>query len=208
MGYFFAEVAALQSLARHDDRVSKAFTREESVQERLVVPRAPLPDGVTNYVTARGMDALRVELAELLADRHRLSGQEKGYLMDAAGTQEDRAELTLVSARLAELEARIGAAEVVDPSKQPHDEIRFGATAVVRTSSGEERRYQIVGVDEADAGAGRVAFVAPLARALLGKRVGDAAVVRTPRAGEEDLEILSISYQVLGVSPRAHSGRW
>jgi transcription elongation factor GreB len=170
----------------HDDPVSKAFTREDTIPERLVVPRAPLPDGVTNYVTFRGMEALREELGELLSERHRLSEQ---------GIDDPARRLTEASARISELEARIASAHVVDPAKQPHDEVRFGAVAVVRDALGEERSYQIVGVDEADATAGRVAFVAPIARALLGKRVGDLALVRTPRADEE-LEILSISYPV------------
>lgn len=170
--------------AGHDDRVSKAFTREEAAEERLVVPRAPLPEGVTNYVTPRGLGALRAELEGLVTERHRV-GQE--------GIEEHQPELAFVGARIAALEERIGAASVVLPSKQPHDEIRFGAMATVRAPSGKERRYQIVGVDEADASAGRVAFVAPLARALLGKRVGDIAVVRTPRANEE-VEVLSIRY--------------
>ena len=177
------EVARSQSDG-HDERVSKAFTREDTIPERLVVPRAPLPDGVTNYVTSRGLDALRDELGELLSLRHRLSEPGQG---------EQNANLTSVNARVAELEARIADAHVVDPAKQPHDEVRFGASALVRAASGEERTYQIVGVDEADAGAGRVAFIAPIARALLGKRVGEVAVVRSPRADEE-LEILAISY--------------
>ena len=63
----------------------------------------------------------------------------------------------------------------------------------MRGESGGERRYEIVGVDEADVAHGRVAFVAPLARALLGKRVGDVALLRTPR-GEEELEVLAIDY--------------
>lgn len=181
----FARAVDLPHEDGHDDRVSKAFTREETTEERLVVPRAPLPEGVTNYVTARGMEALRVELTELQAERHRLSEQ---------GLEEEKPDLTLVHARIAELDRRIAEASVVDPTKQPHDEVRFGAMIVVRAPSGEERSYRIVGVDEADATAGRVAFVAPLARALLGKRVGDIALVRSPRANEE-LEILSISYQ-------------
>jgi transcription elongation factor GreB len=164
--------------------VSKAFTREETTEERLIVPRAPLPEGVTNYVTPCGLEALRSELEGLIAERHRVSQE---------GIEEHQADLAALGARIVELEARIGAASVVDPTKQPHDEIRFGATATVRAPSGEEHRYQIVGVDEADASVGRVAFVAPLARALLGKRVGDVAVVHTPRANEE-LEVLSIRY--------------
>ncbi len=58
---------------------------------------------------------------------------------------------------------------------------------------GGPRRYQIVGVDEADAASGKIAFVSPLARALLGRSAGDTAHVRTPR-GEEELEIVAVEY--------------
>ena len=64
----------------------------------------------------------------------------------------------------------------------------------VRAESGRERYFQIVGVDEADASKERVAFVSPLARAVLGKRVGDVAVVKAPRS-EEELEVVAIEYE-------------
>jgi transcription elongation factor GreB len=71
--------------------------------------------------------------------------------------------------------------------------VRFGARVTVRAENGEERRYRIVGVDEADVEHGQIAFVAPLARALLGKHAGETAVVRTPR-GEEELDVVSVDY--------------
>ena len=63
-----------------------------------------------------------------------------------------------------------------------------------RTEDGGERRYEIVGVDEADPAHGRIAFVSPIARALLGKAIGDVAVVRTPR-GEEEIEVVAVAYE-------------
>ena len=102
-----------------------------------------------------------------------------------------------MTGRLSELAARIGSAEVVDADRQPHDTVRFGARVMLRTVSGigagEERRLQIVGVDEADATHGRVAFIAPIARAILGLAVGEAASLQTPR-GEELLQVMSIEY--------------
>jgi transcription elongation factor GreB len=71
--------------------------------------------------------------------------------------------------------------------------VRFGAAIRVRHESGKESTYRIVGVDEADAAAGLLAFSSPLARALLGKRAGDVALVRTPR-GNEELELLQVRY--------------
>src|SRR5207237_267476 len=93
--------------------------------------------------------------------------------------------------RIAALAARVHGAVVVDA--QVDDRVRFGATVTVRDAAGGEQRLRIVGVDEANGKAGLVAFVAPIARALLGRCVGEIASVRTPR-GEEELEIVGIAY--------------
>ncbi|WP_394839411.1 GreA/GreB family elongation factor [Pendulispora rubella] len=155
------------------------------------MPRAPLPPaGVPNYVTPRGLAMLRAELRTLDAERARLEG------LDAEIHASDRTRaLTTVHARIRELGERVASAVLVDPRGQPHDEVRFGARVTVRGEHGEQgqRRYEIVGVDEADAPQGWIAFVSPLARALLGKRVGDDVTVRTPR-GKEELEILDVAY--------------
>jgi transcription elongation factor GreB len=164
--------------------VSKAFTKDDAAGDPLVVPaRPPLPAGATNYVTPRGLESLRAELGRLLDERSAL---------DATLADLDRAQVrAAVSTRIRELEERVASAVVVDPGVSPRDEVRFGARVTVRGETGSERRYEIVGVDEADAAEGRLAFVAPLARALLGKRVGDAVTLRTPR-GEEELEVVAI----------------
>jgi transcription elongation factor GreB len=82
---------------------------------------------------------------------------------------------------------------LVDRAQPAPSDARFGAEVTVRNLAGAVRSYRIVGVDEADASRSAIAFVAPLARALLGKRVGDVALVVTP-AGEDELEILAIRY--------------
>jgi transcription elongation factor GreB len=165
--------------------VSKAFKGEDASEAPIVVPpRAPLPPGTTNYVTPRGLAALRQESEQLVAERAHL---ESGDDADQARS------LAALGVRIAALEERLATAEVVEPTGQPHDEVRFGARVTVRGEVGPERHYRIVGVDEADAAHGRIAFVAPLARALLGKKVGEAAVVRTPR-GDEELEVVEIAY--------------
>ena len=166
--------------------MSKAFTKDDAPDELpLPRPRAPLPEGVTNYVTARGLDALHDERKRMEVERATL---------DATSDPAEHARtVAALVARLAELDERIASATVIDVRAQPHDEVRFGAMVRVASEGAAPRAYQIVGVDEADVAHGRVAFVAPLARALLGKRVGDAAVVRTPR-GDEELEVLAIAY--------------
>ena len=163
--------------------MSKAFTSEETASDPILVrPRPPLPEGVPNYVTPRGLQQLRDEVVRLEQDRAHAEASED----DARS-----ARLAAINTRLAELNARIGSAVVLDSSAAASDEVRFGATVSVRNADGSERRYQIVGVDEAEARAGRVAFVSPLARALLGRRVGDTVLVDTPR-GEEELEIIAV----------------
>jgi transcription elongation factor GreB len=145
--------------------VSKAFTKEENGAEQPVVirHRPSLPEGTPNYVTVRGLQLLRAELAA--------------------------AEL---GARRLELEQGIASAVVAAPPAD-RSEIRFGAHVTTRDEGDEIRHVQIVGVDEADPAAGLIAFVAPLARALLGSHVGDSVTVRTP-GGAEELEIVAIDY--------------
>ena len=170
--------------------MSKAFTKDDAPEAPLVVPRAPLPPGVPNYVTKRGLGLLRAELSELEAERVRL-----------AAVRDDDPErlrrVAVVAGRMSELTARIASAQAVDPRAQPHDQVRFGATVTVCTHGGErdgeERRLTIVGVDEAEPAARRIAFLAPIARAILGLGVGDRATLRTA-GGEETLEIVAIEY--------------
>jgi transcription elongation factor GreB len=164
--------------------MSKAFTKDDGAADVLVVPRAPLPPGTPNYVTARGLQKLRTEQDVLEAQRAELE----------ASDPSDRVPLlNALTQRLAELQARISTAHVIVGSNQPQGEVRFGATVVVRNAQGQDSEYQIVGVDEANAALGLLAFTAPLARALLGKRVGESVELRTPRDSAE-LELRAISY--------------
>jgi transcription elongation factor GreB len=161
--------------------VSRAFVKEDAETAPLVPRRVPLPEGTRNYVTRRGLELLRAELDALLGQ---LSAEER------AGAGGPAASAALRS-RISELEGRLSSAEPVDLPPGALDLVRFGVSVTVRVADGGERTYRIVGVDEANAAEGRIAFVAPLARALLGKRAGDAALVRTPR-GEDELEVLRI----------------
>jgi transcription elongation factor GreB len=167
--------------------MSKAFTSEETAPDPVVVrPRAPLPLGVPNYVTRRGLQALQRELAEL--ERERVTAEQRSGL-----GPEQQARAAALATRVTELAGRIHGAVLVDPPAGPTDEVRFGATVVARDAEGRQRRFQIVGVDEANGREGKVAFVAPIARALLGRRRGELATLRSPR-GEEELEVVDIEY--------------
>lgn len=150
--------------------MSKAFTSEETDEAPIVVrPRAPLPEGVPNYVTPAGHAALEAELKALRTQS----------VKDPA-----------IAGRVADLEARLACAVRVEPSV--HADVRFGATVELEDENGARRKYQLVGVDEADAKVGKIAFTAPLARALLGKKVGETFAFRSPR-GDEELTVTSIA---------------
>jgi transcription elongation factor GreB len=159
-------IAAVRSspATTYASSVSKAFTKEDDAEQPVVIRhRPPLPEGAPNYVTARGLQLLRAELATAEPGARRL-----------------------------ELEQRIGSAVIAAPPAD-RSEVRFGAQVTTRDDGGEIRHVQIVGIDEADPAAGLIAYVAPLARALLGGHVGDSVTVRTP-GGAEELEIVAIEY--------------
>ena len=152
------------------------------------------------FITPDGLAAIRSEYEELF-------GVERPKLVDtiawAAGNG-DRSEngdyiygrkrLREIDRRLSYLSKVMKQAKVVDPAHQTQrDVVRFGATVELADEADARRELTLVGEDEADATAGRVSWVAPIARALVGARVGDERVVRLP-AGEKSYEILAIRY--------------
>jgi len=171
--------------------MSRAFVKDDSAGTPPIVPPRPaLPPNTPNYVTPRGLALLRTELTALEAER---TQTEANHDNDADRTRQ----LTILNGRLSALTARITSAKVVDLHEQPAGEVRFGATVVLRTRSGgkagQERRFTIVGVDEASVAEGRVAFVAPIARAVQGAHTGETVPLRLgPR--EEMVEVIQISY--------------
>ena len=97
--------------------------------------------------------------------------------------------------RIVELEDLLQRAEVIDISKLSGSTIKFGATVtVIDEDSEKEKTFQIVGESEADVKNGRMSISSPTARALIGKKVGDAVEVNTPGGGKS-YEILKIEYK-------------
>ncbi|MDZ4081408.1 MAG: transcription elongation factor GreA [Bdellovibrionales bacterium] len=93
---------------------------------------------------------------------------------------------SLIEGRIGEIQGHLAGAEVVDTSKLSGDRVVFGAhVQLVDTETDEKSEYQIVGVDEADVKEGRVSILSPIARALIGKRVGDVVTVRSPKTDKE-----------------------
>lgn len=160
--------------------MSRAFVREDRPDTEPLpdLPLSPHP----NYVTPRGLDQLRARLHAAQADLARLRAREDRL---------DRLPERAAERDIRYLEARLASAIPVDPSGQGRAEVAFGLRVTVADAQGREASYEIVGEDEADPAAGLIAPHAPLARALLGARVGDVVEWRRP-AGAESLEILRI----------------
>ncbi|MCB2379940.1 GreA/GreB family elongation factor [Hymenobacter sp. BT635] len=174
--------------------MSRAFTKEDDVQAPTIIPpRAALPPNTPNYVTPRGLELLREELTTLEAERAQAEANRDN---DADRTRH----LSLYNGRISDLTSRIASAKLVDPKTQPAKEVRFGATVTLRTQAGGkvglERKFTIVGVDEASVVAGKVAFVAPIARAVLGAKLGKTVTLKLgPK--EETVEVAAISYEAV-----------
>lgn len=172
--------------------MSSAFLKNETADAPVVIPaRAPLPPGTPNYVTPKGLDLLRTELVHLESQR----AQQQ---TDQVDDQNERSrQLALVNGCIAQLNQRIASAKVVDTQEQ--DQVRFGATVGLTvqtgTSAGTERHFTIVGVDQANATQGLIAFTAPLARALQGKRIGETLFWPSPQ-GQQVMKLLSIKYEM------------
>ncbi len=104
-----------------------------------------------------------------------------------------------IDRRLAHLARIMKAAKVVDPATQTvRDQVRFGATVELADEDDKRRTVTLVGDDETDAAAGRIGWSAPLARALIGAKVGDERVVRLP-SGEKSYEVIEDQLSVAGL---------
>jgi transcription elongation factor GreB len=153
------------------------------------------------HMTPTGHGRLKTELEEQRTARHRVVeivawAASNGDRSENADYKEGKRRLREIDRRLRFLMNRIAHAEVVDPANQvQRDQVFFGATVTYANERDEEITVTIVGVDEADMGAGKISIGSPVALALLRSRRGDEVTVRTPR-GPEVLEIVAIRYPV------------
>lgn len=166
--------------------MSRGFVNEDDQEEiPLVPPRADLPEGVINYVTQVGMDELLAESQMLIKEIE---------LLDGSNEKEKRITTNYIHAKLQLLNERISSAKIIDLNTQPKHEVRFGATVTLQVGNETKlQTYQIVGVDEADIGKRKIAFISPIAKILINKKVGEKAVLKL--ATEDRLfEIIKINY--------------
>jgi len=164
--------------------MSRGFVKEDDQEETPIIPpRAALPASVTNYVTPEGME-------QLLAERTALEGQRE--LDKDMDEQQGRRELAVIDGKFALLQERIASARILQPKKQNQDEIRFGAQVTLNMNN-QEQVFQIVGVDEADVARKKIAFTAPIAMAITGKKVGDVVEFKLGKENRT-IRIIKISY--------------
>jgi transcription elongation GreA/GreB family factor len=165
--------------------MSRAFVKEPDGEtagdDQPELPLSPH----RNFVTPAGLAALEARQQALEAERQALKASSDPLAA--------RAQLGRVGRELRYLAARLANAEPVAPGAQPQDEVAFGALVTLEGEAGARHSYRIVGEDEADPAAGKISWVSPLAKAMMGSRVGDLVTWRRP-AGALELEVVAIRY--------------
>ena len=163
-----------------------------------------MSDPKPRFITPAGLTRIRAEYDELF-------GVERPKMVEVVswaaslGDRSENADYLYGKKRLREIDQRLAylarimkAAKVVDPAKQEDQgQVRFGATVELADEDDRRRTLTVVGDDETDADAGRIGWSAPLARALIGARVGDERIVRLP-GGEKSYEVMAIRYPDAG----------
>lgn len=153
-----------------------------------------------NYITPEGLAKLKAEYHELLhVERPRVVevvawAASNGDRSENADYQYGKRRLREIDRRVHFLTKRIEDAEVVDPRLMKGNTVLFSATVTLSTEDGDEVIYQIVGEDEFDPKNGKISWRSPVAKALLGKKVGDEVRIAKP-AGEEFVTIESIEFR-------------
>jgi len=117
-----------------------------------------------------------------------------GDLSENADYSAAKEEQGMIEAKIREFEAKLALAEVIDPARMSGEKVMFGATVTIEdTENGDELRYTIVGEHEANIKKGKISIGAPVARALIGKSVGDAVAITTPK-GKRELEVVKVEW--------------
>ena len=165
--------------------MSRGFIKEGDQEEiPMVPPRAYLPEGVPNYVTKEGLEALNEELKSLETERAQVG---ENYIMG-----------NFIDAKMKLLVDRINTAIEIDLSKANKETVSFGAW--VRYNG---RVVRIVGVDEADVDKGLISFTSPLAKSLMGKKAGEFFELKGPK-GVERISVDEVSFEPMTLTRITH----
>ncbi|MCB0370948.1 MAG: transcription elongation factor GreA [Bdellovibrionales bacterium] len=151
-------------------------------------------------MTLLGKSQLEAELKKLMHEERPAvikaieEARSHGDISENAEYDAAKERQALIEGRIAEVQTKLAMAEVVDPKLIKSDRIVFGATVgIIDVDSDEESTYQIVGVDEANVKMGKISILSPLARAMIGKKVGDIIVVQSPK-GDKEFEIQNFKF--------------
>lgn len=161
--------------------LSRAFVKESDREEVITAAGPELPPGVPNRITPSGARRFRAALQAYIDERATLREDD---------TPEARARKALLDARIGAMERRVGTFVETETPEEPGRAV-FGAFVQLADDAGNEREWQVVGVDEADPAQGRVTWASPLGKAVLGCRPGATVRLTTPQ-GTEELEIIAV----------------
>lgn len=158
-------------------------------------PKIPMTPGCFEKLKQELKQIKEHDRAENVRDIE--TAREHGDLRENAEYHAAKERQALLDGRMRYLESRLGMAQVIDPSTIKEDKITFGATVHLNDVDNDTKVvYHIVGEDESDAGSGRISISAPIARAMLGKRVGDEVIVKLPK-GDREYEVVKIEYKAI-----------
>ncbi len=150
-------------------------------------------------MTRAGYEKLSEELERLKRfERHAITkaiaeARAHGDLSENAEYHAAREKQSFIEGRIQELEAKVGAAEVIEPPRGG-DRITFGSTVRLEDETGKEIRYWIVGSDEAEPTRGRISILSPLARTLIGKKQGDRVTAQLP-GSKKTFDVLQVNFE-------------
>lgn len=183
--------------------MNKAFIKEdtEPIEDDIELESSPLPAGSKNYMTPAGFSRLQAELKQLL-EVERVSVVNVVSWAAGNGDRSENGDYIYGKKRLREIDKRIrflnrrlASAEVVDIAMHKGDEkIFFGATVTIMDGQGQENTYRIVGMDETNVSVGDISWISTMARALLGKNLGDEVSVMLP-GDMQTFDIVEVEYQ-------------
>lgn len=152
-------------------------------------------------ITLRGKLMLEAELKKLLLEERPgvikaiEEARAQGDISENAEYDAAKERQAMIEGRIGEIQGKLAGVEAVDPAKIKSDRIVFGATVqIVDTETDEKSTYQIVGVDEADVKKGMISIISPLARAMIGKKIGDIVTVQSPK-GDKEYEIMTFKFE-------------
>lgn len=151
-------------------------------------------------MTVRGKQLLEAELKKLMFEERPTvikaieEARAQGDISENAEYESAKERQGMIEGRIGEIQGKLAGAEVIDPAQIKSDRVVFGATVVIMDQETEEEStYQIVGVDESDVKNGMISILSPIARAMIGKKTGDAITVQSPK-GDKDYEIVSFKF--------------